>query len=129
VDLAIKVMAKPISLDLRRRVVEAYKSDEGTMQKLATRFCLGINTVCRWVQLDLVYRDLSPRPHGGGVPPKITYNQFPELRALVAEKPDRTLVDLAVEWGRRTGQLVHASSMGRALARAGLSRKKNFSRS
>ena len=122
-------MAKSISLDLRTRVVQAYKSKEGTMKKLAERFCIGINTVCRFVQLDRLHNNLSPKPHAGGVPPKITAQETPELKALIAEKSDRTIAQLADEWGKRKNKLVHASSMSRALARAGFSSKKNISRS
>lgn len=117
---------KAISMDLRRRVVESHTSKKGGgYKKLAVRFQIGVNTVRSWVKLKKLYNNISPRPHGGGVPPKILESQWPDLKALVAEKSDRTILELAYEWNKRNNTDLHPSSMGRALIKSGLRFKKN----
>lgn len=46
------------------------------------------------------------------------------LKALVAEKPDRFLPELTAELNKRTEATASPSSVGRALSRLGVSRKK-----
>jgi transposase len=117
-------MARAISIDLRKRVVEAYQKDPGGYSTIAKRFNVGRNSVRRWVALSNERGDISPLPHGGGPTPKIRESQFAELELLVQEKPDRSLVELSLAWNSRSGGDVHRSSMDRALKRARLSRKK-----
>jgi len=120
-------MANPISIDLRRRVVEAYKSGEGGYKKIASRFKLSWNSVRRWVALEKETNSVAPRPHKVGPTPKIPQSKWTELKALVSEKADRTLPELAREWSIRHAGNVHASSISRALIRAGISYKKRRS--
>lgn len=117
-------MVAAISIDLRRRVVEAHKAGEGGYKKLAVRFKLSWNSVRRWVQLDRTQHSLAPKPHTAGPPIKIPESKWPELRMLVAEKPDRSLRELVAEWKKRHGVCVHVSSMSRVLIKAGLHFKK-----
>jgi len=117
-------MAVPISIDFRRRVVDAYNSGEGGYKKIAERFKISWNSVRRWVALQKRTNSLEPLPHKTGPDPKISQAQWPKLISFVAEKPDRTISELAEEWNRRFGTKIHASSMGRALRRAGLHLKK-----
>lgn len=119
-------MSKAIPVEIRSLVGEAYKSGEGTYKVLSIRFSVGINSVVRWVKLDKLYSNLSPRPYGGGIPPKIRISEYDELKALLIEKPDTTIKELAWEWGQRKGEIIHASSMSRALRRAGFSTKKDL---
>jgi len=51
-----------------------------------------------------------------------------KIRALVEEKPDRSIKELTTEWNLKNERSVSRSVMGRALLRANLSFKKNFSR-
>jgi transposase len=118
-------MPKPITIDLRSRVINAYKSGEGGYLKLAKRFNVARNSVRRWLGLEKEQGNLLPRPHAGGISPKISDVQLIRLKELVAEKPDRTLPELAIEWNKRNSPAVHASSMSRALKRANISYKKN----
>lgn len=120
-------MGKVISFDLRRRVVEAYKLGEGGYGTLAKRFSVALSSVQRWVGLDNFFGDCSARPHAGGVPPKITEEQWPQLKTLIEEKSDRTLAELAEEWNARNNTNVHYSSIDRALRRMGITLKKRNS--
>lgn len=118
-------MAAPISKDLRRRVVAAYRAGKGTYPQIAELFGVGEASVSRWLRLERETRDVEPGPHGGGFPPRIAESEYGTLRALVAEKPDRTVVELCSEWERRHGTQLSRSAMQRALLKAGFTWKKN----
>jgi transposase len=117
-------MGAPLSLDLRNRAVEAYRSAEGTLEQLAGRFNIGIATLGRWLRRLREHGDIAPAPHRGGMPARIPDEQLEALLALVAEKPDRTAEELRQEWQRRTNIPLSRSAMVRALHRAGLSVKR-----
>lgn len=117
-------MGAPLSLDLRSRAVEAYRSAEGTLEQLAERFHIGIATLGRWLRRLREHGDIAPALHRGGMPARIPDEQLEALLALVAEKPDRTAEELRQEWQRRTNIPLSRSAMVRALQRAGLSVKR-----
>jgi transposase len=117
-------MPKPLPVEFRRKVVDTFNAGDGTMKELAQRFCISFNSVVRWIDFDRFTDDISPKPHGGGPPPKIPDESLPLLIALVEEKPDRTLVELAAIWSTRFKCEVRRSTISLALQRAGLSRKK-----
>ena len=117
-------MPKPLPVEFRRKVVDAYNAGDGTMKELAQRFCISFKSVVRWIDFDRFTDDLSPKPHGGGHLQKIPDESLPLLKALVAEKPDRTLVELAEIWSTRFQCQVRKSTIGNALQRAKLPRKK-----
>ena len=59
-------MARPYSVDLRERVLQAHEAGEGSQRVLAARFAVSVGTVCGW--LGLVRREgrRAPRAHGRG---------------------------------------------------------------
>jgi transposase len=117
-----------LSIDIRQRVVAAYKANEGGYITLSKRFRVGECSVKRWVALEQETGDVKRRPRGGGNPAKIATESLSKLAELVKEKPDRTNQELADEWNRREGTGLSRSAMVRALKRAGLSLKKSPSR-
>jgi transposase len=118
-------MAAPISKDLRRRVVDAYRNGRGTYREVAEIFGVGEASVDRWLRLARERNDVGPEPHAGGVSPRIPEEQYGALAKLVAEKPDRAVVDLRDEWQQRYGVALSRSAMQRALLKAGFRWKKN----
>ena len=58
----------PYSLDLRKRIVDAYRNCEGSVRELAERFAVSPTTVQNYLNLARTTSDLSPCPHGGGMP-------------------------------------------------------------
>ena len=120
-------MPTPLPNELRSRVVESFNEGLGSLTEIANRFCVSPSSVHRWTQLDELYGDFSPNPHGGGPIKLIADNDLDKIRALVEEKPDRSIKELTAEWNLRNDQSVSKSVMGRALLRAGLSFKKDFS--
>jgi transposase len=115
-----------LSIDLRRRIVARYQKGGVTYAEVAELFEVGEATVSRLLRRAREREDLHPDPIGGGFPPRIANEPLPLLVALVADKPDRTLVELCHEWRARHGTKISAASMGRSLHRAGLTRKKTF---
>jgi len=120
-------MPSPISKDLRLRVVAAHLAGKGTYAQLAEMFGVGEASVSRWLRRHREKGALAPEPHAGGMTAKVDRSEFDELRRLVAEKPDRTVLEVRDEWQRRFAVDLSRSAMQRALLKAGLSWKKNGS--
>jgi putative transposase len=120
-------MARPYSIDLRERVLQAHEAGEGSQRVLAERFSVSVGTVCGW--LGLVRREgrRIPRAHRrgrralGGADPQV-------LVGLVAEQNDATLAQYRARLAERTGVRVSEAAVCRALTRLGLSRKKDPAR-
>lgn len=119
--------ARGYSVDLRTRVMGAV--EEGmTQEEAADVFSVGVATVYRWKRLLRETNSLEPRPHGGGQVPALSAEGEDRLRGLVGEKPDRTIRELTSELVGRLGKQVSTSAVSRALARLGLTQKKNAER-
>jgi len=120
-------MAEPVSVDLRTRIVDAHAAGEGSYDELAARFQVGRATISRVLRRFRERGNVAPDGHGGGQPPKIEPEEYPKLRALVAEQPDRTVEQISGAWELATGVSVSRSAMMRTLRKAGLTWKKNGS--
>lgn len=119
-------MPRPLSNDIRMRVVQSYEAGDVSYREVSERFEVAFNCVVRWVSQFRKEGHVSPRPMGGSLP-KIREEQFDELKALVAEKSDRTLAEMTNIWNERHGTNIHPSSLDRALHRGNVTRKKNLS--
>jgi transposase len=117
-------MGKPISEDLRERVVEAYEEGEGTQEELAERFKLSRSSVFRYLQRRQNGEPLQARPHGGGRPTPFDVFGLERLLEIVSDKPDSTDRELSKEFTRRTGKNTSRAAISRALKKIGLTRKK-----
>lgn len=117
-------MAEAYPVELRERVVKAYEAGEGSYPTVAEKFRLGEATVRRWVSQARDVGDLRPRKKGGGTPSVISVK---ELEAILDRHPDATAGEIAAAYnvGRRGKARKHASSIKRALYRAGYVVKKN----
>lgn len=113
-----------LSLDLRLRVLEAWKSDKSlTYKQLADRFGIGEATISRWRRLYRETGAVEPRPHGGGRRRVIKPEQEPLVEKLVLEHPDWT----EVEYQEALGELgIQASraTVGRVIRSLGYTVKK-----
>src|SRR4051794_8767723 len=83
-------MARPYSVDLRERVLQAHEASEGSQRVLAERFAVSVGAVCGWVGLARREGRRGPRAHGGGRRP-LGGADPPVLAGLVAEQNDATL--------------------------------------
>ena len=114
--------------ELRERVIRAWQRKDATWEQLADLFDIGRATVDRWICRFRRTGSAEALPHGGGQTHRIPAESLPVLKALVDEKPDRTLAELASWYAARTGVKVSTATVGRGLKRLGYSRKKRASR-
>lgn len=114
-------MAEPYSSDLRKRVVLLVKVEGATRHEAAEVFDVSVASAVRWVQRWQESGSLEPKPHGGSVSPLEEVKA--KILALVAEKPDLTLIEMAAELQRRRIQ-TSKSALSRFFARHGITLKK-----
>ena len=117
-------MPKPYSADLRERVLLA---DEAGLPPpaVAQRFGIGLATVYLWRQQARAEGRRCAKPHAGGRARGIDTAGEATLRALVAERNDRTLDEYRELLAARSGsKQVSRPTLCRALRRLGLRRKK-----
>lgn len=117
------LMPHAYSLDLRERVVAA-AHDGLPHHVVAARFRVGESTVRSWLRRARETGTLAPRPHGGGMPPKIDAAHAPVLTALIAARNERTLAELAADYHAATGIALSLHAVRRACQRLDLRRKK-----
>jgi transposase len=117
-------MARPYSVDLRERVLQAHETGEGSQRVLAERFAVSVGTVCGWLGIARREGRRGPRAHGGGRRP--LGGADPQVLAgLVAAQNDATLAQYRTRLAERTGVRLSEAAICRALTRLGLLRKQD----
>ena len=103
-------MARPYSMDLRERVVQAVEQEGVSRRQAAERFGIGIKTAIDWVRRFRETGSMAAKPMGGCRPKKIVGPQRDwllercrakafTLRGLVGELAERGLqVDYRTVW-------------------------------
>lgn len=117
-------MPGPISLEVRKRAVAGYRRGNSTIEKVASMFGVGPASLNRWLRLERETGTLRHRKMGGFVPPLITDADLETLTDIVALNNDAFVYELVELYEAEKGVNVSTSVMSRALARAGLTRKK-----
>jgi transposase len=117
-------MPRPYSGDLRRRVVAAVLEGGQPRGSAARRFAVGRSTVYRWVEAARGEGRLEAKPMGGGPKPTIRGEGEDALKQLVATDNHLTLAEYRDRLAEAVGVRVHPWTLGRALQRLGLTRKK-----
>lgn len=112
---------KPISMDLRKRIVEAYDAGEGTRQEVAERFKVSEALVKKLLSQRNKIGDLEPQVHRCGRKPLFEEQDFKWLGETIAKKPDITLEELRAECSKPCCHM----TIFRALRQLGASYKKN----
>jgi transposase len=115
---------KPISSDLRQRIVDTYRKGEGSVREVAQRFKVASKTVQNYLNLQRETGSVAPRPHGGGPAPKLDEVGEQTVRTLLEEKNDQTLQELTEQLAARLQVQVSRSTVWRAVERLGITRKK-----
>jgi transposase len=119
-------MAEAHPVELRKRVVDAYESGDGSFLTVAARFNVGIASLKRWVWQYRREGHLRPQPKAGGNRSNVSLE---ELHGIVAALGDPNAGEITARYnlGRRGKNRRHVSSIKRALHRAGYVVKKNGS--
>lgn len=115
---------KPYSVDLRERVLAALERGMPRSEAVIT-FQVSLASLKRWFAARRDTGDLTPRPATGGPDPSITPQHDEELRAQVTAFPDATLAEHAQRWNAARGTSFSQWTVGRAIRRLGLVRKKS----
>ena len=87
-------MKRPISLDLRQRILASYDQNEGNREEIAQRFRVSLGMVKKLLQQRRHTGEIACRYDRCGRRPKIVAVHRQELRQLLSHKPDLTLEEL-----------------------------------
>src|SRR5256885_7603804 len=111
-----------LSIDLRRRLVEAYRlKRSGTYAETATLFGVGEATVSRLLRRHRETGDVQNKPRGGNNPRRVDLEW---LRRHLEENPDVRAVDRIEAWVRQGGKRVGETAMYMAIYACGWTHKK-----
>jgi transposase len=116
-------MKKPISLDLRERIVAAYVGKEGTREEVAKRFKVSVGMVKKLLAQKDRTGDLRPRYRFCGRKARVEPEHGRSMRQLVEREPDLTLEEIK----RRLGLDCTIGAIHWVLSRMGLTYKKRRS--
>jgi len=112
-----------LSIDLRRRLVQAYQSKQsGTCSATAALFGGGEATVSRLLRRFRETGDVKYRPKGGNNPRRVDLDW---LREHLAANADARLVDRIEAWLERSGKRVSIGTMWLSVRACGWSHKEN----
>jgi transposase len=114
---------KAYSLDLRQRIVDAYKRQEGSQRELARRFKVSLEFVRSLLKRQRDDQTIEAKQPTGGFAPKLAQS-LEVVQQLVEENNDATLEELRVLVQQKTGVVVSVPTICRTLQQLGLTRKK-----
>ncbi len=112
------------SLDLRERVLAAL--DRGMSRaQVVTTFQVSLASLKRWHAARRDTGAFAPKSPSEEPEPKLTSADDAELQAQVAAFPDASLAEHAERWNAVHGSTISQWTIGRAIRRLGLTRKKS----
>ena len=120
-------MPAPYSVDLRKRVVAAYKAGDKTYEEIAALFEVGRATVDRWISRYKKTGSVAASEHAGGRVPRVDEAGRKLLASIIEAAPDLTLEELATRYFERRGVQLKISTLHRAVQALGLTRRKKRS--
>ena len=109
-------MTKPLSNDLRARLIEAV-ADGQSRRAAAERFGIAASTAVKWVRRWRDTGTIAPRPQGGDKRSERIEAYSAEILGLVAGKVDITLVEIAEHLEEAHGERFAVSTIWRFLDR------------
>lgn len=115
-------MARAISLEVREKIVSAYKRGLGTQEEIADMFDVTRRTVSSFINKAL-NDDLNPKKQTGR-PGSIDHEGLNILKDIVLHEPDKTLSEYCVFFEEETDIFISRPVMCRALKKLKLRRKK-----
>lgn len=110
-------------LVFRQKVVDAYEAGHGSFKQVGEQFGIGEATVNRWVSKARRGEDLRPKKRKGR-PPEIHERALAFLGKLLDDDPAWTTQEMADELWDAFKLKVSRHAVGRALRRAGFTRKR-----
>lgn len=115
---------RPISNDLRRRIIEAIQENEESQAEIAGRFTVSLSTLEKLWRRFRMTGSYAAKPHAGGRTRLLSADEE-MIRAEVAAQPDLTLAELSEKIAlEKNCPPVSLSTMSEELRRLKLPRKK-----
>jgi putative transposase len=117
-------MPAPLSLDLRRRILDAVLSGSTTKAAVAERFAVHVATVERLLQRYRATGSVAPTVTTPGPARSLSEADDRSVAEIVEAECDLTLAEIAERFEGATGRSVHTKALERSLTRSGVTRKK-----
>jgi transposase len=111
---------RPLSQDLRQRILDTVARGEGSLRQIARRFLVNVSTVVRLLKRHRETGSAVPRPHAGGRQLALGPDDRERLRESIRQQPDATLDELR----QRLGVDCSVMAISRALKKLKITRKK-----
>ena len=121
-------MTRPLSNDLRRRVVRAVVDGGMTRRGAAKRFGIAPSTAIKWINAWHRTGSWRPRAQGGDRRSQRIEVRAKVILALIEETPDMTLAEIAAHLEDEHGLRVSQSTVWRFFHRREITFKKNGAR-
>ena len=121
-------MSKPLSLDLRRRIVRAVEEEGMSRRAAAARFSVAPSTAVELVRQWKATGNCEARPQGGDRRSARIEAHSAQLLALVKAEPDITLEEIASHLLEAHGERFVPSVLWRFFDRRAVTFKKNRAR-
>ena len=121
-------MTRPLSNDLRRRVVRAVVDGGMSRRGAARRFGIAPSTAIKWVHAWRRTGSYRSRAQGGDRRSQRIEARAGVVLALLEETPDMTLAEIATHLEDEHGLRVSQSTVWRFFHRRGITFKKNGAR-
>lgn len=120
-------MARAYSDDLRRKVLEAYTSKEGTIAEIATRFRVSVGYVKKILRQYRRTGKMERTPHHPGRKPLFTPPIREQIRVWLQAQPDLTLAEMQEKLRQAEHLKISLPSLWMVLKKMGLRLKKSRS--
>lgn len=115
---------KPISIDLRKKIVDTYLKEKTSIRKVAEQFSVSFSTVWLLLQQYRKTGNVNPKPHGGGQPAKLDVVDSLVIADILRQQPDLTIAEVRDRLVELTDKPVSVSTVRLAMHRLGLTHKK-----
>lgn len=116
-------MARPLSKELREKVVNAYKRGVGTIEKIAMIFEIHPRTVAKYLQIYRDTGDLTPKPLPGRTP-ILNDQNLVIIKSIIMSNSDGTLQEYCDAFKKKTGIEVTFVTIHNACKKLNIRRKK-----
>lgn len=120
-------MPAPLSLDLRRRVLDAVVARDGTQADIARRFAVARTTVEDWARRYRQTGSVEPAVQRHGPPRLLSADDDARIARYLDEDNDLTLPEIADRFADDTGRRLGQTTVFRSLARSEVTLKKSRS--
>jgi len=116
-------MARPLSKEIREKIVNAYKRGVGTINKVASIFEIQPRTVAKYLQIDRDTGDLTPKSRPGRTP-ILNEKNLAIIKSIIMSNSDGTLQEYCDAFKKKTGIQVTFVTIHNACKKLNIRRKK-----